>query len=162
MLIVNASPTDPTLDMTSGVCLLPYCPEKTIPLQCYSSKIMIAGRPDAIIHIALCYTHATLQRTGRSERSPPRYGRRSASLFLSPALFTCTQPIGAVLSVSVVRDTFPGIKHISGVAADIVLRLPGIRSLYAWMGVRKAGRKSILDMFDDGVQVIRTESAIQH
>lgn len=67
------------------------------------------------------------------------------------------QPLGAMLSISVVRDTFPGVRHVSGVAANIVLRLPGIRLLYAWMGVRKAGRKSILEMFQDGVQVDKND-----
>jgi Diacylglycerol acyltransferase len=36
-------------------------------------------------------------------------------------------PLGALLSVSVVHHAFPGIEHISGVAADIVLRVPLIR-----------------------------------
>ncbi|CAN0222977.1 unnamed protein product [Ectocarpus fasciculatus] len=39
------------------------------------------------------------------------------------------KPRGQLLSCSVVRHVFPGVKHISGVAADAVLRTPGIRLL---------------------------------
>lgn len=63
------------------------------------------------------------------------------------------QPVGQFLSCSIVRQAFPGVKHVSGVAADAVLRTPGIRSMYAWMGIRRAGRASILDMFKDNINV---------
>ncbi|CAM9607704.1 unnamed protein product, partial [Discosporangium mesarthrocarpum] len=62
-------------------------------------------------------------------------------------------PLGAIISVSVMRDTFPGIAYVSGVAASVVLHIPVLRTLYAWMGVRQAGRASIKQMFLDGVQV---------
>ncbi|CAM9104061.1 unnamed protein product [Ectocarpus sp. 6 AP-2014] len=62
-------------------------------------------------------------------------------------------PLGQLLSCSIVRHVFPGVKNISGVAADAVLRTPGIRLLYSWMGIRKAGRKSILDMFEEDINV---------
>eukprot|EP00903_Cladosiphon_okamuranus_P015406 g14229.t2 len=62
-------------------------------------------------------------------------------------------PVGQLLSCSVVRHVFPGPKHISGVAADVVLRMPGIRILYSWLGIRKAGRQSILDMFEQNINV---------
>lgn len=62
-------------------------------------------------------------------------------------------PMGALLSVSVVRHVFPGIEHISGVAANIVLRIPVIRQLYGWSGIRAAGKKNIQAMYKDGVQV---------
>eukprot|EP00752_Nemacystus_decipiens_P008686 g7753.t1 len=62
-------------------------------------------------------------------------------------------PMGQLLSCSVVRQVFPGPKHTSGVAADAVLRMPGIRLLYQWLGIRKAGRQSILDMFEQNINV---------
>eukprot|EP00904_Undaria_pinnatifida_P006762 jgi/Undpi1/3215/HiC_scaffold_15.g06589.m1 len=62
-------------------------------------------------------------------------------------------PVGQFISCSIVRQAFPGVRHIAGVAADIILRMPGIRSMYALMGIRRAGRKSILGMFEDGVNV---------
>lgn len=61
--------------------------------------------------------------------------------------------MGQLLSCSIVRHVFPGPKHISGVAADIVLRTPGIRLLYSWLGIRKAGRQSILEMFEQDINV---------
>ena len=65
------------------------------------------------------------------------------------------QPVGQFISCSIVRQAFPGVNHIAGVAADVILRVPGIRSMYALMGVRRAGRKSILEMFEDGINVSR-------
>ncbi|CAM9568751.1 unnamed protein product [Pylaiella littoralis] len=62
-------------------------------------------------------------------------------------------PIGQLLSCSIVRHAFPGVKHVCGVAADVVLRVPGIRLLYSWMGIRRAGRKSILEMFEENINV---------
>jgi len=64
-----------------------------------------------------------------------------------------TQPVGQLLSCSVVRQVFPGTRHTSGVAADMVLRTPGIRLLYSWLGIRKAGRESILEMFEQNINV---------
>ena len=67
--------------------------------------------------------------------------------------------MGQLLSCSIVRHVFPGPKPISGVAADIVLRTPGIRLLYSWLGIRKAGRQSILDMFEQNLNVSDKESS---
>lgn len=63
------------------------------------------------------------------------------------------QPVGQFLSCSVVRQAFPGVPNIAGVAADMILRMPGMRSMYALMGIRRAGRTSILNMFGDKINV---------
>lgn len=72
-----------------------------------------------------------------------------------PSAQRAIQPVGQLLSCSIVRHVFPGPKHISGVAADVVLRTPGIRLLYSWLGIRKAGRQSILEMFEQNINVSR-------
>jgi hypothetical protein len=57
-------------------------------------------------------------------------------------------PLAALLSISVCRHAFPGLKHVSGVGADITLRVPLIRQLYGWCGIRRAGAQSMRDMFE--------------
>lgn len=63
------------------------------------------------------------------------------------------QPVGQLLSCSVVQQAFPGVKNVAGVAADVILRIPFIRSMYTLLGIRRAGRKSILKMFEDDINV---------
>ncbi|KAG5191032.1 mono-or diacylglycerol acyltransferase type 2 [Tribonema minus] len=57
-------------------------------------------------------------------------------------------PLPALLSASVVRHAFPGLGYVMGVGADIVLRVPGIRQLYGWLGVRAAGPNTIRQMYE--------------
>lgn len=48
---------------------------------------------------------------------------------------------------------FPGIWPMTGVVASMLLKTPVMRNLVNWLGVREAGKKTIVDLFTKGCKV---------
>lgn len=64
-----------------------------------------------------------------------------------------SQPFGAILGSSVLPELLPTVWPVSGVVASALLQTPVLRHFINYLGVRKAGTRSIHQMFADGYQV---------
>lgn len=58
-------------------------------------------------------------------------------------------PMGQFISASVIRDIDPN-KMICGLGADIIFSFPVMRQVMTWIGTKKAQRKNITKIFEDG------------
>lgn len=63
------------------------------------------------------------------------------------------QPFGSLLGIGILADKIKTMNPMGGVVADVLLRLPLLRRAVNWMGVRRASKASIVQMFDDGLKV---------
>lgn len=61
-------------------------------------------------------------------------------------------PMGQFLSASVIDDICPG-QMICGTGADVIFYFPVMRHIMAWLGTRRANRKSIRSILSNGHQV---------
>ncbi len=58
-------------------------------------------------------------------------------------------PMGQFLSASLIREITPG-KMVCGTGADVIFSFPIMRHVMAWVGTRRANRKSMGGIFKDG------------